>query len=88
MLNPELTKRTEAFYVEDPEDPHYLLTIATDFTPKPPFSAKGNSTYAIYHKTDWEVIPKIFSEQLIRPEAWSVDSHATDSSEFLPSWVP
>ena len=73
LLDLELTKRTQGFYIEDP---HQLLTIITptDFKPKSFFNNKANSTYAIYHKTTWDIIPKFLSEQLIRPAAWSVDA--------------
>ena len=91
LLNPDLAKRTQAFYVEDP---HYPLTIVTptDFEPKPPFSTKANWTSAIYHKTNWETIPKILSEQLIGP-AWvstlrvfHSNFPATDFLESLPNY--
>ena len=72
LLDLELAKRTQGFYIEDP---HHLLTIVTltDFKHKPPFNNSSNSIYAIYHKTNWDTIPKILSKQLIRPAAWSVD---------------
>ena len=73
MLNSDLAKRTESFFVEWPNQ---LLTVAvpTDFALKKPWTSQGNCKYAFYHKTDWANVPKILSEQLVRPADWTRDS--------------
>ena len=66
MLNLDLARRTESFFVDWLNQ---LLTVAvpTDFPLKKPWTSQGNCKYAFYHKTDWANVPKILSEQLVRP---------------------
>ena len=85
MLNPDLARRTESFFVEWP---HQLFTVAvpTDFDLKDAWAPQGNSKYAFYHKTGWSNVPKILSKRLIRPADWTRDSDG-DPQQF-PSYGP
>ena len=85
MLNPDLAARTESFYVDWPNQ---LLTVAvpTDFPLKKPWTSQGNCKYAFYHKTDWATVPKILSEQLVRPADWTRDSEGVPQQ--FPSYGP
>ena len=73
MLNLDLARRTESFFVEWP---NRLLTVAvpTDFQLKPAWSTQGNYKYALYHKTEWPIVPKILSECMVRPADWTKDN--------------
>ena len=66
MLNLDLARRTESFFVEWP---NRLLTVAvpTDFQVKLAWSTQGNSKYALYHKTEKNGQPSPRSS----PKAWS-----------------
>ena len=85
MLNPDLASRTESFFVDWPNQ---LLTVAvpTDFALKTPWSSQGNSKYAFYHKTEWGNVPKILSEQLVRPADWTRDNEGVPQQ--FPSYGP
>ena len=85
MLNPDLARRTESFFVEWP---HQLFTVAvpTDFDLKDAWATQGNSKYAFYHKTDWSNVPKILSERLIRPADWTRNSDGVPQQ--FPSYGP
>ena len=56
MLNPELAKRTESFFVEWPNQ-LFTVAVPTDFELKDAWASQGNSKYAFYHKTDWSNVP-------------------------------
>ena len=73
MLNPDLAKRTESFFVEWPNQ-LFTVAVPTDFELKKPWTSQGNCKYAFYHKTDWANVPKILSERLVRPADWTRDS--------------
>ena len=64
-----MAKRTKGYYIET----HNLLTITTPtgLPEKLPFDNDDSGTYAIYHRTDWEVVAKILVEDVIRPAGWS-----------------
>ena len=85
MLNLDLARRTESFFVDWP---NRLLTVAvpTDFEVKKAWGKQGNSKYAFYHKTDWSTVPKILSEGMIRPADWTKDS--TGVPQQFPSYGP
>ena len=85
MLNPDLAKRTESFFVEWPNQ-LLTVTVPTDFELKKPWTSQGNCKYAFYHKTDWATIPKILSEQLVCPADWTRDSEGVPQQ--FPSCGP
>ena len=85
MLNPELAKRTESFFVEWPNQ-LFTVAVPTDFELKDAWASQGNSKYAFYHKTDWSNVPKILSERLVRPADWTRDGDGVPQQ--FPSYGP
>ena len=85
MLNPDLAKRTESFFVEWPNQ-LFTVAVPTDFELKGAWASQGNSKYAFYHKTDWSNVPKILSERLIRPADWTRDGDGVPQQ--FPSYGP
>ena len=43
------------------------ITTPTGLPEKPPFDNDDSGKYAIYHRTDWEVVAKILVNDVIRP---------------------
>ena len=62
------------------------MAVPTDFPLKKPWTSQGNCKYAFYHKTDWATVPKILSEQLVRPADWTRDSEGVPQQ--FPSYGP
>ena len=45
----------------------HSLNPLTNFQERIPFGGDGSYSMAVYHKTNWDTIPKVLSEQLITP---------------------
>ena len=70
LLHVHLAKRAKGYYIET----HNLLTVVTPtgLEEKPLFDKDDSNT--IYHRTEWDVIPKDWwktLEDTIRPSGWS-----------------
>ena len=54
-------------------EPENLLTITvpTGLPKKPIYKGEHAGTYLSYHKTSWESVAKILTEDLIRPATWA-----------------
>ena len=85
MLNLDLARRTESFFVEWP---NRLLTVAvpTDFQLKRAWSTQGSHNYALYRKTEWPIVPKILSERIVPPADWTNDNKGAPNQ--YPSYGP
>jgi len=68
-LQVPLAKPAKGYYIEA----RNLLTIVTPtgLPEKPPFDNDDSNKYAIFHRTDWEVVAKILVDDVIRPVGWS-----------------
>ena len=69
LLDVNLAKRTRADFVE----PECLLTITvpTGLPPKDTYKGEFAGTYVSYHKTSWESVAKILTENCVRPASWT-----------------
>ena len=53
---------------------------------KRPLRAHGNNIYALYHRTDWTIVPKILAERMVRPADWAKDNKGIPQQ--FPSYGP
>ena len=72
MLDIRLAEGTQGWFVE--ENRLLTLTLPTGFGLHPPFSNNDQSWYLCYHKTDWDTIPLILLDKMVRPASWGKDA--------------
>ena len=77
MLDVNLAKGTKGWFIEN--NRLLTVTIPTGFDLRPPFHQDESAWYLCYHKTDWNNIPKILLDKMVRPAAWSRDEHGQPS---------
>ena len=68
---------TQGFYVE--QENLLTITVPTGLPEKPIYKNDHSATYMIYHKTSWDIVPKILVEDCIRPASWSTDEQGHPS---------
>ena len=68
---------TQGFYVE--QENLLTITVPTGLPEKPVYKGDHSATYMIYHKTGWDIVPKILVEDCIRPASWSTDEQGHPS---------